>query len=78
MLDAIKNEIPETSFSQIDVMSKSLAKSLAIKNGTVLSVAEQEDMVERLFLCKEPNHAPNGKPTYISMEINEIDKRFGL
>ncbi len=78
LLDDIKNEIPETSFSQLDVMAKSLAKSLAIKNGSVLSKEEQEDLVERLFLCKEPNHAPNGKPTFISMEINEIDKRFGL
>ncbi|MFK5878019.1 MAG: DNA mismatch repair endonuclease MutL [Flavobacteriaceae bacterium] len=78
LLDDIKNEIPETSFSQLDVMAKSLAKSLAIKNGTLLSKEEQEDLVERLFLCKEPNHTPNGRPTFISMEINEIDKRFGL
>ncbi len=78
LLDDIKNEIPETSFSQLDVMAKSLAKSLAIKNGTVLTKVAQEDLVERLFLCKEPNHSPNGKPTFISMELNEIDKRFGL
>jgi len=78
LLDDIKNEIPETSFSQLDVMAKSLAKSLAIKNGTILSKEGQEDLVERLFMCKEPNRSPNGKPTFISMELNEIDKRFGL
>jgi len=78
LLDDIKNEIPETNFSQLDVMAKSMAKSLAIKNGTQLSKEEQEDLVERLFLCKEPNHSPNGKPTFISMGLNEIDKRFGL
>lgn len=78
LLDDIKNEIPETSFSQLDVMAKSLAKSLAIKNGTLLSKEEQEGLVEQLFLCKEPNHSPSGKPTFISMELNEIDKRFGL
>jgi len=78
LLDDIKNEIPETNFSQLDVMAKSLAKSLSIKNGTLLSKEEQENLVERLFLCKEPNHSPNGKPTFISMELNEIDKRFGL
>ena len=78
LLDDIKNEIPETSFSQLDVMAKSLAKSLAIKNGTTLNKEEQEGLVEQLFLCKEPNHSPSGKPTFISMELNEIDKRFGL
>ena len=38
LLEDIKNEIPENSFSQLDIMAKSLAKSLAIKNGTRLSV----------------------------------------
>ena len=78
LLDDIKNEIPETSFSQLDIMAKSLAKSMAIKTGTQLTLAEQEDIVGRLFSCKEPNHSPYGKPTFISMEINEIDKKFGI
>jgi DNA mismatch repair protein MutL len=78
LLDDIKNEIPETSFSQLDIMAKSLAKSMAIKTGTQLTPAEQEDIVGRLFSCKEPNHSPYGKPTFISMDINEIDKKFGI
>ncbi|MFT7331408.1 MAG: DNA mismatch repair protein MutL [Roseivirga sp.] len=78
LLEDIKNEIPETSFSQLDIMAKSLAKSMAIKTGTQLTPAEQEDIVGRLFSCKEPNHSPYGKPTFISMDINEIDKKFGI
>ncbi len=78
LLEDIKNEIPDTSFSQLDIMAKSLAKSMAIKTGTLLSLTEQEDIVGRLFSCKEPNHSPYGKPTFISMEINEIDKKFGI
>ncbi|OIQ38251.1 MAG: DNA mismatch repair protein MutL [Bacteroidetes bacterium MedPE-SWsnd-G1] len=78
LLEDIKNEIPETSFSQIDIMAKSMAKSLAIKNGKTLNVEEQESLVEDLFSCKEPNHSPFGKPTFISMELNEIDKKFDL
>lgn len=78
LLEDIKNEIPENSFSQLDIMAKSLAKSLAIKNGTRLSVTEQETIVEGLFSCKEPNHSPFGKPTHISMNIEEIDKKFDL
>ncbi len=78
LLDDIKNEIPETSFSQLDIMAKSLAKSMAIKSGTSLNIEEQEMIVARLFSCKEPNHSPYGKPTFISIELNEIDKKFGL
>jgi len=78
LLEDIKNEIPEASFSQLDVMAKSLAKSLAVKNGTRLTTTEQETIVEGLFTCKEPNHSPYGKPTYIAMDIEEIDKKFEL
>lgn len=78
LLDDIKNEIPETSFSQLDIMAKSLAKSMAIKTGTHLTLEEQEMIVGRLFSCKEPNHSPYGKPTFVNVELNEIDKKFGL
>ncbi len=78
LLEDIKNEIPDSSFSQLDVMAKSLAKSLAIKNGIQLNTEEQENIVGRLFTCKEPNHSPLGKPIFITMELNEIDKKFEL
>ena len=78
LLDDIKNEIPDASFSQLDVMAKSMAKSLAIKNGTHLSREEQENIVENLFACKEPNHSPFGKPTFITMDTGDIDKKFEL
>ena len=78
LLDDIKNEIPDASFSRLDVMAKSMAKSLAIKNGAYLSKEEQENIVEHLFACKESNHSPFGKPTFISMETKDIDKKFEL
>lgn len=78
LLDDIKNEIPETSFSQLDIMAKSLAKSMAIKSGITLNIEEQEMIVQRLFSCKEPNHSPYGKPTFVKIELQEIDKKFGL
>ena len=76
LLEDIKNDIPESSFSQLDIMAKSLAKNLAIKTGTKLNLKEQEDILNKLFLCKEPNHSPMGKPTFIAIDIEEIDKRF--
>jgi DNA mismatch repair protein MutL len=53
-----------------------LAKSLAIKTGTKLDLKEQEDIVNKLFLCKEPGASPFGKKTFITVNIEEIDKRF--
>jgi DNA mismatch repair protein MutL len=76
LLEDIKNDIPNTSFSQVDIMAKSLSKSLAIKTGTKLDLKEQEDIVNKLFLCKQPDSSPFGKRTFVTVNIDEIDKKF--
>ncbi len=76
LLEDIKNDIPDTSFSQVDIMAKSLSKSLAIKTGTKLDLKEQEDIVNKLFLCKQPDSSPFGKRTFVTVNIDEIDKKF--
>jgi len=76
LFEAIKNEIPESSFSQLDTIAKSLAKSLAIKNGQKLSTMEQEQLLAQLFSCKEPNLSPFGKKTYITLSSEEIQLKF--
>ena len=76
LLEDIKNDIPNTSFSQLDIMAKSLSKSLSIKTGVKLDLKEQEDIVNKLFLCKQPDSSPFGKRTFITVDIDEIDKKF--
>ncbi len=76
LLEDIKNDIPESSFSQLDIMAKSLAKNLAIKTGKKLDLKEQEELVNKLFLCKEPGFSPYGKKTFITINLDEIDKYF--
>jgi len=76
LFEALKNEVPESSFSQLDTIAKSLSKSLAIKNGTKLTNIEQEDILEQLFSCKEPNHSPFGKKTFITLSLDEIQLKF--
>ena len=76
LLDAIKHEVPESSFSQLDIIAKSLANSLAIKNGTKLNSQEQERILEQLFSCKEPNHSPYGKNTFVTFSLEEIELKF--
>lgn len=76
LLDDMKLEVPESSFSHFDVMAKSFAKSLAIKTGTVLSNKEQESLVNDLFSCKEPSVSPFGKATFKTLTIKEIDTIF--
>ena len=72
----IKEEVPDTSFSQIDSIAKSLAKSLSIKAGTTLNSKEQESLVNNLFSCKEPNYSPSGKRTFITISMEDLEQRF--
>ncbi|TVZ55115.1 DNA mismatch repair protein MutL [Lutibacter sp. Hel_I_33_5] len=76
LLNDINLDIPEASFSHFDVMAKSFAKTLCIKTGAVLSEKEQENLVNDLFSCKEPNTSPFGKNTFKTLTIKEIDAIF--
>ncbi len=78
LLSDLQDGIPDSSFSQNDTIAKSMAKSLAVKTGTYLSEKEQENLVNNLFACKEPNVSPFQKPTFITMRVEDIDKRFAL
>ena len=76
LLDNITNEIPDDNFSQTDMISKSLSKSMAIKNGQHLSVNEMDFIVNGLFACKEPNTSPFNKRTYITLTKEDLDNKF--
>ena len=76
LVSDFQDGIPETSFSQNDTIAKSIAKTLAVRTGTFLAEKEQENIVNSLFACKEPNVSPFQKPTFITMRVEDIDKKF--
>ena len=78
LLSDLQDGIPESSFSQNDSIAKSMAKSLAVKTGTYLTEKEQENLVNGLFACKEPNVSPFHKPTFITMRVEDLDKKFAV
>ncbi|MFN3968703.1 DNA mismatch repair endonuclease MutL [Flavobacterium sp.] len=78
LLSDLQDGIPDNSFSQNDTIAKSMARSLAIKTGTYLTEKEQENLVHNLFACKEPNVSPFQKPTFITMSVEDLDKKFSV
>jgi len=76
LISDVQNEVPDTNFSATDLLAKSMAKSLAIKTGQELTQIEQEHLVNSLFACKEPNVSPNNKVTFVTMTVDELDKKF--
>lgn len=78
LIHDLQGELPESSFSQSDRIAKSMARSLSVKTGAYLTEKEQESIVNSLFACKEPNVSPFNKPTFITMGVEDLDKRFAL
>jgi DNA mismatch repair protein MutL len=78
LLRDLQDGIPDSSFSQNDTIAKSMARSLAIRTGTYLTEKEQENLVHNLFACKEPDVSPFQKPTFITMSVEDIDKKFSV
>ncbi|MFD0861342.1 DNA mismatch repair endonuclease MutL [Sungkyunkwania multivorans] len=76
LLSDLQQEVPDTGFSQIDMLAKSMAKSIAVKGGMQLETMAQERLVNDLFACKEPSVSPFNKPTFITISVAELDKKF--
>lgn len=58
-------------------IAQTLARHHAIKAGRKLSKPEMQNLLDQLFACETPFVAPNGKPTFIKYQLNDIEKQFG-
>ena len=76
LISDVEQEVPDSNFSATDLLAKSMAKSLAIKTGQSLTNSEQEHLVNSLFACKEPNVSPTNRTTFVTIDVEELDKKF--
>jgi DNA mismatch repair protein MutL len=78
ILHDLSDGIPSSSFSTNDSIAKSIAKSMAVKTGSYLTEQEQEHLVNSLFACKDAAVSPFQKPTFTTISLDDIDKKFAL
>ncbi|MET7027982.1 DNA mismatch repair endonuclease MutL [Sediminicola luteus] len=71
-----QQDVTGDNFSQTDILSKTLCKTLAVKTGEVLDKNSQLALVNDLFACKESKVSPFNKTIYITITENDIDKKF--
>jgi len=76
LLDDIQNQTKNSNYSQVDCIAKSLARNLAVKKGVSLDTKEQEELLNNLFACKEPSVSPQGKPCFITLSLEDIERKF--
>lgn len=76
LINDLENEVPDSGFSQTDLLARSIAKSIAVRTGVELASEQQQYMVNSLFACTDPTITPDNKPTFITLTVEEIDKKF--
>ena len=70
------NETDFEAFSIGDVISKRLSKSMAIPNGKILNIEEQQELLASLFACKENRVSPFNLPILINFDSSDLDKQI--
>tara|TARA_Y100000816_G_C26105698_1_gene587530 strand:- start:2369 stop:4153 length:1785 start_codon:yes stop_codon:yes gene_type:complete len=63
-------------FSSGDIISKRLARSMAIPNGKILNIEEQQELLASLFACKENQVSPFNLPILINFGSSDLDKHI--
>ncbi|MFC2176218.1 DNA mismatch repair endonuclease MutL [Bacteroidota bacterium] len=58
-------------------MAHAMARKAAIPYGKVLHANEMSNLIDELFGCNQPYTTPSGKPTLITLSLEELEKRFG-
>jgi DNA mismatch repair protein MutL len=58
-------------------IAKSFACHAAVRSGQALSPIERRTLFDRLFATSLPHGDPHGRPTYVRVSMEELDRRFG-
>ncbi len=81
VIDEILEEYNEsgnlTASKKLDKLAQAMARRSSIDYGKVLQPAEMTQLIDELFACDLPYSAPSGKPTMITLSLDELEKRFG-
>jgi DNA mismatch repair protein MutL len=78
LLEQYKHFSADLKFSKREKLIRSIAKQQSIKPGQKLTEKEMQVLVNDLFLCKQFNSAPDGRPTYLEFKMDQLERMFGM
>ena len=76
LIEQFKYNQSTLSISNRENLARSLAKRSAVKQGKRLEQEEMHMMIDKLFACKSPNYAPDGKVTYKVLSMSDLENSF--
>lgn len=71
--------INEDDKKALDVIEKDLIKKsckMSVKAGDKLSILEINELLKDLFSCQYPYTCPHGRPTFVEIKENDLEKIF--
>jgi DNA mismatch repair protein MutL len=77
LLDQFKNDL-DPSLGIKEKLAKALAISTAIKRGKPIPEEERQVLIDKLFACESPFTSPSGRKCFITLELEELVKRFSM
>jgi len=75
MIDQYVNNL-SLNLSKKDSLARSMAQSAAIKRGQSMTQEELTTIIDELFACKMPYTCPKGRKTFITYELDQLQKQF--
>jgi DNA mismatch repair protein MutL len=76
VLQTFNENEQELHLKPLENMARSLAKRAAVKPGKSLTAQEMNGLLQQLFHCEQPAFSADGKPVFVSITADEIDKRM--
>lgn len=76
ILDDFKHSGSHSGREVYEPIARSISKVMAIKNGKRLTNEEMQTLVDELFACEAPMVSPSGKHVVITINSDELEKKF--
>jgi len=71
------HEMGDGTESPEERIAKTYACHAAVRSGQTLNPEERRALFDRLFATSLPHGDPHGRPTYVRVSMEELDRRFG-
>ncbi len=76
LIDQFKNNQAELALPLKENLARALAKRASVKHGEKLDPALVKTIPGQLFLCTTPAYAPDGRPTFFTLDLARIETYF--
>jgi len=76
ILEEYKTMEKDPGESNREKIAACMARAAAVPYGRTLEMPEIREIVDKLFLCTNPNYSPSGKPIVSIITLEELDKKL--